>query len=184
MLFVPCDDMVDALATDCPDQPLGKTVLPRRAEDMTAGRGCGDLGGTSHPTARERVEPLSSHKAQSNFPGSPPAPRASRNKTLLFFAPRTRTDSAGAELPRVAVVKRGFPGRKSDRSPAQVCQRVVPGCLPRSAASLSTRDRVSDLVKDLGDISRPALDPCGLVKREQQIVGFGSLLLDRAISDV
>ena len=45
MLFVPCDDMVDALATDCPDQPLGKTVLPRRAEDMTAGRGCGDLGG-------------------------------------------------------------------------------------------------------------------------------------------
>ena len=32
MLFVQCDDMVDALATDCPDQPLGKTVLPRRAE--------------------------------------------------------------------------------------------------------------------------------------------------------
>jgi hypothetical protein len=32
MLFVPCDDMVDALATDCSDQPLGKAVLPRRAE--------------------------------------------------------------------------------------------------------------------------------------------------------
>ena len=32
MLFAQCDDMVDALATDCSDQPLGKAVLPWRAE--------------------------------------------------------------------------------------------------------------------------------------------------------
>jgi hypothetical protein len=31
MLFAQCDDMVDAFATDRSDQPLGKTVLPRRA---------------------------------------------------------------------------------------------------------------------------------------------------------
>ena len=30
MLLAQCDDMIDALATDCSDQPLGKTVLPRR----------------------------------------------------------------------------------------------------------------------------------------------------------
>ena len=28
MPFAPGHDMVDALATDCSDQPLGKTVLP------------------------------------------------------------------------------------------------------------------------------------------------------------
>ena len=31
MLFAEGDDMVDALAADCSDQPLGKTVLPWRA---------------------------------------------------------------------------------------------------------------------------------------------------------
>jgi hypothetical protein len=34
MLLAPCDDMVDALATNCSDQPLGKAVLPRRARAM------------------------------------------------------------------------------------------------------------------------------------------------------
>src|SRR6266508_2946893 len=31
MLLAQCDDIVDALATDCSDQPLGKTILPQRA---------------------------------------------------------------------------------------------------------------------------------------------------------
>jgi hypothetical protein len=31
VLFAQCDDMIEAFATDCSDQPLGKTILPRRA---------------------------------------------------------------------------------------------------------------------------------------------------------
>jgi hypothetical protein len=31
MLLAQCDDMVDALATDCSDQPFRDAVLPRRA---------------------------------------------------------------------------------------------------------------------------------------------------------
>jgi hypothetical protein len=30
MSLAQCDDMVDALATDCSDQPLGDAVLPRQ----------------------------------------------------------------------------------------------------------------------------------------------------------
>ena len=49
MLLAQCDDMVDALATDCSDQPLGKTVLPRRARYTSL------IGGSAGLISNDRV---------------------------------------------------------------------------------------------------------------------------------